>query len=179
VSLSGLFEGHAADKGRNFSRHVVQAAQHDVLARGFDARTPENVREPRTGETSRTHRSFLPLNAGDMRLKKSTPVPRTLERVGDAVDLELGKVCQTQAQRYSGFAGNYDACLLGRHGEPGSKHSGRQKSGWNSPEKIASPDYARFAGIVNPQSAPPAEFGTNRRRAELFLPPPVALDYHG
>ena len=67
VGVESLLEGNAANKGRDFAGNLIEAAEHDMLARGLYSGALQEFAQPRTRELRSTHCTLSPLNAGDLR----------------------------------------------------------------------------------------------------------------
>jgi|SRR5208283_4677496 hypothetical protein len=81
IGVKRLLDGDAANKGRDFARHFIEPAEHDMLAGSLDSGALQDCAQARATETGRAHRSFAPLDAGYLRTIKAASVSRALKRV--------------------------------------------------------------------------------------------------
>src|SRR5579863_7802977 len=83
VGVLCFLDGDAANKGRNFAWNFVEPAKHDVLAAGFRSGALQHIAQARSGEAGGSHRTFAPLNAGNLGTMKAASVPGALESIDD------------------------------------------------------------------------------------------------
>ena len=106
VGVERFFDRDAANEWRNFAWDLVEAAKHDVFAGGLHACTLQDIAQSRAAELGCAHRTFAPLDSGDLWTVKAATIAGAFQRVDDRGRLEFGKIGKRQGQLLLDFTAN-------------------------------------------------------------------------
>src|ERR1700722_11702178 len=65
IGVESFFDRDAANKGRDFAGNLIEAAEHDMLARGLYSGALQEFAQARTRKPRGPYGTFSPLNAGN------------------------------------------------------------------------------------------------------------------